>query len=123
MAINTDYKINTEEIKSFISNWFHGTYGDHTYGNQINQINTFCIQLSELGYNLLETTNLVTIQQHRLIMNEQMIMPYHTGFQHEFTGKPLIQSILEDKNLVQNHVFYSIPQYLSIREIMNNLNN
>ena len=83
MAINTDYKINTEEIKSFISNWFHGTYCDHTYGNQTNQINTFCIQLSELGYNLLETTHLVTIQQHRLIMNEQMIIPYHTGFQHE----------------------------------------
>lgn len=121
MAINTDYKINTEEIKSFISNWFHVTYGSDTHADKMNQINQSCISMSEEGYNLLENTNLITIHQHRMLMEGTIVPPYYTGFQSSYTGKPLIQSIIEDKNLAQHHMFYSNPHYLNIRRIIDSI--
>lgn len=122
MAMNVDYIIDTEEIKAFVQNWFDNNFeGD--YSNQINQINQYCKFMSESGYNLLESTNLITIQQHQHILEGRAILPYHTGFHTFYTGRPLIQSILEDKNLAQNHVFYSNPNYLNIRRVMNSIEN
>ena len=42
--------------------------------------------MSEAGYNLNKSTNLVTIQQHQHIFESKPILPYHAWFSYIYMG-------------------------------------
>jgi hypothetical protein len=119
--VNTHFT-NTEQIKIFVDQWFLDNYGNND-NNIINQINQQCVYLGHQGVNLLEQTNLVTTREYHLL-NDQNInhpVPFHIGFDTDYTGKPLIQAILEDRRLATNHIFHQNVYYNKIIELLNML--
>ena len=116
-----------DRVKEIVHNHFQNRFGnefDNRHHNAINRINQQCINLSSEGVNLLANTNLVTGREYNMMNNPniQYNIPIHMGFHSNYTGKPLIISIIDDRNLANNHLLHSNESYNKIVEIMNEFN-
>ncbi len=112
-----------ESIKETVMRHFQTKFGDNfnnRHDNAVNRINHLCIELSSEGINLLARTNLVTGREYNMMNdpNYHYNIPNHIGFHSNFTGKPLIISIMDDRNLANNHMFRSNENYTKIVDIM-----
>ena len=121
MASNTHFS-NTQHVKNFVENYFLEKYGNAD-NNVINQIHQRCVYLSHEGINLMEQTNLVTMREYNLINDNNINhpLPYHIGFDTEYTGKPLIIAIFEDRNIANNHIFRTNEHYMKITELTHSM--
>ena len=116
----SSHEVNTAKVNEFISTWYKTNKGDNN--DVISQLQAACNELSCIGINLLEQTNLVTVKEHNQIANLEvgLALPYHIGFNKQYTGQPLIKAILEDRFLAKNHTFQTNEYYLKIVELVSN---
>ena len=113
------YTTQTEQVKEIVTTWFQNKF-ENRDDVLLNTVIGLFVLLSQDGIDLLASTNLVSIKEYNLLNqnNSNTPLPIHVGFSTEFTGKPLVISILEDTLLANNHALHNNPTYINIRSLL-----